>query len=136
MPRQPSREIFVPFQIGADGGIAWTDDRVKQASQHIFSVVATNPGERVMRPDYGVPLARMVFEPDDELIQADIRSRMEAALSRWAQGIEIVAIEAQSTSYADGVISFLISFRLPGSTDLNLATIAVGGTVTEIRVST
>lgn len=135
MPRQPSREILVPFQIGADGGIAWTDNRIKQASQHIFSVVATNPGERVMRPGYGVPLSRMVFEPDDEIIQTDIRTRMEAALNRWAAGIEIIAIEAQSTSYADGTISFLISFRLPGSTDINLATIAVGGTVTEIRVS-
>lgn len=135
MPRAPSREILVPFQIGADGGIAWTDNRVKQASQHIFSIVATNPGERVMRPDYGVPLSRMMFEPDDEMVQADIKGRMLAALGKWAQRIEIVNIEAQSAVAWDATISFLISFRLPGSSELNTATITVGGTVTEVRLS-
>jgi phage baseplate assembly protein W len=135
MPRPPSREILVPFQIGPEGGIAYTNDRVKQASQYILSVVATNPGERVMRPTYGVPLTRMVFEPDSAMVQADIISRMEAALNNWAQGVEIVEIEPTSPTFSDGLLSFFISFRLPGSTDINTATISVGGTVTEIRMS-
>lgn len=135
MSSQPSREIAVPFQIGSDGGIAYTSDRVKQVSQHILSAVATNPGERVMRPSYGVPLTRMVFEPDDPLVEADIRSRMEVALGAWVKEAQILEIRAEWSSSHDAKIQFLVSFRLPGSGTVHYATVYVGGTVDEISVT-
>jgi len=135
VPQNPSREILIPFQIGPDGGIAYTEDRVKQASQHIMSVVMTNPGERVMRPTYGAPLSMMLFESDDSVVQADLKAKMEEALRAWAPGINIIAIDAESASPEDGLLQYLISFNLPGTPDIHQATINVGGTVQEATIS-
>ena len=133
--RAPSREIRIPFQIGSEGGIASTDDRVRQAMQHILSVVMTNPGERVMRPTYGVPLTRVLFEPDDSVVQNDIKARMEEALRIWVPGATIIGIRAESMTPEDGLVQFLISFMLPGSADHHSALINVGGTVTESTIT-
>jgi len=131
MVRQPSREIRVPFQVGSDGGIAWTDDPVIQAMQHVLSVVVTNPGERVMRPDYGVPVYSALFNSNDEIVQSDLRSRMDEALGRWLPNVEIVVIDFIGTNDEIGLMEFNIQFRLTGSPTIHTATINVGGAVTE-----
>lgn len=131
MPRAPSREIRVPFQVGADGGIAWTDDPVIQAIQHIMSAVVTNPGERVMRPDYGVPVYQALFDSNDPLIRADLRSNMDVALAKWVPNVDLVDIEFTGTQQESGMMQFFIQFRLRGSPSIRTATINVGGTVTE-----
>ena len=130
-----SREMLIPFQVGSDGGIAWTDDRVTQAIQHIVSVVATNIAERAMRPEYGCRLLNALFEPDDPLQQADLHSEMTLALQRWESGINIISIVPESSSSEDAIIQFKISFQLPGDTQLHTALVNVGGSVQETTFS-
>lgn len=130
-----SREILLPFQVGQDGGIAWTDDRVTQATQQILSVVATKERERVMRPTYGTPLMALLFEADDPLVQNEVRSRMSVALKQWLPGVVVEDISLEDTNPEDSTAIFRISFRLPGDTTTHIAAIQVGGTVQEFTVS-
>lgn len=126
-----SREIRVPFQVGPDGGIAWTEDPVIQAIQHIMSAVVTNPGERVMRPEYGVPVYSALFNANDEVIQSDLRSSMEVALARWVPNVKLVHISFTGTERESGTMALNVQFMLTGSPTIHTATINVGGTVTE-----
>lgn len=134
MPQSPSREIRVPFSVGADGGIAWTTDPVLQAIQHILSAVVTNPRERVMRPEYGVPVYSMLFEANDPLVQTDLRSTMDVALKQWVPNVDLVDIKFTGTDPQQGTMQFNIFFRLVGSPNVRTATISVGGTVTETMI--
>ncbi len=60
-----------PSPLGAYGPVIGPDGRVATVSgdasvrQSLMLLLATLPGERVMRPDYGCPLHRIVFAPND-----------------------------------------------------------------------
>lgn len=55
-------EIAVPFSVDTTGNIATITDPVARAAQHLIDVALTAPGERVMRPTYGIGIQRMLFE--------------------------------------------------------------------------
>lgn len=126
-----SSEIRVPFQIGPHGGVDYTTDPVIQAMQHIMSVVLTNPGERVMRPGYGVPVWDALFEGENTLVSTALIAEMRRAVNDWEPGIEIVNIRQEDMRPDDGLMQFFISFRLSGSTEVHEANVYVGGSVDE-----
>jgi len=124
-----SRAIQIPFQIGSDGGIAYTVDRVEQAANELLSIAATAPGERVMRPTYGTPLSRLLFEADDPLVQNEVKGIMTNAFRQYAPGITVTDISLESTAPDDAQAVFRISFQLPGTSTTHVAVINMGGTV-------
>lgn len=70
-------EIAFPFAVDRTGGIAFAASEVDVARQHIVSAVGTQPGERVMRPQYGCDTMSHLFDPNDAvtggLLEAEIR---------------------------------------------------------------
>jgi uncharacterized protein len=57
--------------------------------QSIRIILETNPGERVMRPDFGAGLRAMVFEPVTFTTQALVKQRVEQALVIWEPRITV-----------------------------------------------
>lgn len=66
----------------AHGGIAVTDDADAHLRDKILALLFTAPGERVNRPDFGVGLNRVVFEPLHELSMTAIEFRVSQGLDR------------------------------------------------------
>lgn len=69
-------------------------EKVRQA---IFTVLDTEPGERVMRPDFGCGLRRYLMAPNNPATRAGIEQALSAALARWEPRIKIVDIAVTST---------------------------------------
>lgn len=130
MVRVLSKEIRVPFSIGPHGGIDYTTDPIIQAIQHIMSAVATNPGERVMRPEYGAPVWDALFGADDVATATALTDDMRRSVVLAEAGISIINIVVDSQP-GSGLLLFRISFRLTGFDEIHEASIEVGGTVTE-----
>ena len=57
--------------------------------QAIRIILETNPGERVMRPDFGSGLLAMVFEPVNFTTRALLKQRVEQALVVWEPRIDV-----------------------------------------------
>ena len=57
--------------------------------QSIRIILETNPGERVMRPDFGSGLMTMVFEPANYTTIALVKQRVEQALVLWEPRIDV-----------------------------------------------
>lgn len=74
--------IDFPFHIGPRGRIADTG-----YAAHVLDLIEqllfTTPGERVMRPDFGVGLLDLVFEPNSPELAAALQVSAEGALQRW-----------------------------------------------------
>ncbi|MFI6512970.1 GPW/gp25 family protein [Streptosporangium sp. NPDC050855] len=79
--------LDLPFRIGADGGIAVTRDPAKQIVQRIVSVVGTEPEERVMLPQFGVPVLDYLFEPGGGLVAAELTERTKVQMAMWEPGV-------------------------------------------------
>src|SRR5262245_66566009 len=67
------------------------DEAVRQA---ILMLLATSPGERVMRPDYGCLLRRVIFSPNDDTTAGLAIHYVRTALERWEPRIEILRLDA------------------------------------------
>ncbi len=77
-----------PPRLEADGRLTMAEheDDIRQAIQIILS---TNPGERVMRADFGAGLNTFVFEPVNTTTLALIKTRVEQSLVDWEPRIDV-----------------------------------------------
>jgi phage baseplate assembly protein W len=62
--------------------------------QSLLLLLSTSPGERVMRPDYGCHLRRLVFAPNDETTAGLAIHYVRQAVGRWEPRVEIIGVDA------------------------------------------
>jgi hypothetical protein len=62
--------------------------------QAVLLLLSTRPGERVMRPDYGCELHRLVFAPNDDTTAGLAIHYVRRALERWEPRIQILHLDA------------------------------------------
>ena len=68
----------------------------EKVNQSIWIILDTEPGERVMRPDFGCGLRRYLMKPNTSATRAAIQRDVERALSAWEPRIKAkeVIVEA------------------------------------------
>lgn len=101
--------IAFPYQIGADGRSMAASD-----SEHVRDMIEmllfTQPGERVMRPDFGSGLLQTVFAPNSVELAATMQLTVQAALSQWLGDlIELHGVEVRSD---DATLRVGVKYRL------------------------
>ena len=69
-------------------------EKVRQA---IFTLLDTDPGERVMRPDFGCGLRRFLMQPNNPTTRAAIEREIAQALRRWEPRVRLVAVAITDT---------------------------------------
>ena len=75
------------------GGVAMIADDAA-VRQSIILLLTTIPGERVMRPDYGCPLHRLMFAPNDATTAGLAIHYIRQALERWERRIDVLRLAA------------------------------------------
>ncbi|HST50372.1 MAG TPA: GPW/gp25 family protein [Pyrinomonadaceae bacterium] len=107
-----------PPRVGADGRLAWSEgeDNVRES---IRLILLTEPGERLMREEFGCGLRRYLFEPNTATTRALIKERIQNALTRWEPRVRVDDVSVESDAEDARVVAVQISFRL-------VATQAVG----------
>lgn len=81
-----------PVRLDAEGQAAMAayEEDIRQA---VLLILNTNPGERVMRPDFGAGLNALVFEPLNTTTMALARHRIEQALIQWEPRIDTITVQ-------------------------------------------
>ena len=125
----------MPFAVDIHGRIATVLDPDTQAMQHVECLVSTSPGERVMMPDYGIPLTSYLFEPGFEQVTIEIEHDVTSQMSMWEPNLTVMDVTPLLDSDF-GVSKVTVDFaRMPGVPDSSsptlTATVHVGGDVTE-----
>lgn len=80
--------------------------------QSIMLLLTTMPGERVMRPDYGCPLHRLVFAPNDATTAGLAIHYVRQAVSRWEPRVEIVRLDAGANREDAGRLDVSLEYRV------------------------
>jgi phage baseplate assembly protein W len=79
------------FRLSASGGLTLLEGSAA-IRQAIMILLSTRPGERLMRPDYGCPLHRLAFEPNDAATAGLAIHYIRSALTRWEPRIDILSL--------------------------------------------
>ncbi len=65
-------------------------DKVQQS---IVLILETEPGERVMRPDFGCGLRRYLMKPNSVAVRALLRADVERALRAFEPRIDLTSVQ-------------------------------------------
>ena len=99
------------LQISPTGGIEMIDESAS-VRQSILLLLSTIPGERVMRPDYGCELHRLVFSPNDNTTSGLAIHYVRQALDRWEPRAQVTYLDAGPHPEADDRLEITLSYRL------------------------
>jgi phage baseplate assembly protein W len=83
----------VGLVIDPAGGIDTVadDDAIRQS---LMLLISTRPGERVMRPEYGCDLSRLVFSPNDDTTAGLAIHFVRQAVERWEPRVEVLRVDS------------------------------------------
>lgn len=99
------------LQIAANGKMAMISDR-ESIRQSVLLLMATIPGERVMRPQYGCNLQQLAFMPNDATTHGLAIHYVKTALEQWEPRIDIIRIDADSNSENPNVIDITLDYQV------------------------
>lgn len=106
------------FPLGVDvkGGIRIVGG-VDEVEQAVYLILATTPGERPMRPEFGCNLADFVFEAIEPSTFGRISNAVEDALRRWEPRITVEDVAVGPDPQRDGAVLIDVTYRIRDTYD-------------------
>jgi phage baseplate assembly protein W len=99
--------IAYPFAI-TRGGLIATVNYERHIEQLIEQLLFTMPGERVNLPDFGTPVAQLVFNPNSEELVAATQFLIQGALQQWLG--QLIQVQAVQVTTEDTTLSVAVSY--------------------------
>ncbi len=110
-PDLDSPEGIVGLGLTPRGSIAMVEGN-DSVRQEILLLLSTIPGERVMRPDYGCQLHRLVFSPNDETTAGLAIHYVRQALNLWEPRIDVLRLDAERNADNAEQLIIRLEYRL------------------------
>lgn len=105
-----------PPRTDATGGIALVAG-AREIEESIRLILATAPGERPMRPDFGCAVHDYVFAPADASTAGDIAYAVRVALDRWEPRIDLEDVQVRFDEVENGTLYIELSYAVRGTND-------------------
>jgi len=82
-----------PFPVTKNPlGLFYTQLGAKNIKSDLIQLILTNPGDRVMLPQFGTALRKYVYEPNTEGTRTAIKNTITDAIATWEPRITIKSI--------------------------------------------
>jgi hypothetical protein len=103
--------LAFPFSVDDRGLVAFARDE-DDVDQAIRVILATAPGERQMRPEFGCAVHDFVFASIDALTLGQVEHAVRVALDRWEPRIEVEAVTFDLGRVGEGMLGVRVRYRL------------------------
>lgn len=105
------RGIAVPFNRTPDGyfGAKGTRDVIWSS---IVNILLTPIGTRIMIPEFGSRVPELVFEPNDDLLQAQARIYIFEAIQKWEPRVRLLSAVAYRDIFSDQSLHVDLSYEI------------------------
>ena len=100
---------FEPFGGGLALRLVSEEEDIRE-SLHIL--LSTAPGERVMQPEYGCSLRRMVFDRLDMSTITALKDVVATAVERHEARIALHEIDVDASEWADGTLRLCLGYTV------------------------
>lgn len=105
-----------PMRTDATGRIALVSAE-REIEESIRLILATSPGERPMRPEFGCAVHDYVFAPADAGTAGDIAYAVRVALERWEPRITLTGVTVRFDAVDAGTLYIDIEYAVRGTND-------------------
>jgi phage baseplate assembly protein W len=110
------RGIASPLQVNARGELALVSG-AHDIEQAIRIILGTQPGERVMRPEFGCRAHELLFEPHNMSTRSLMKQYVSEALKRWEPRIAVQSVKVRADAAQDGAIVVEINYLVKATHD-------------------
>jgi phage baseplate assembly protein W len=86
--------ISLPFNAG--GVFNKTYSTKDQIKSNLINLLLTNKGERILNPEFGADLTRLLFEQSDEDLYEKVRDQIFSSVSTYIPEVTLINIEVIS----------------------------------------
>jgi uncharacterized protein len=101
--------IGLRYSLGGGVDMVEDDESVRQA---LLLLIATAPGERVMRPEYGCHLNRLVFSPNDDTTAGLAIHYVRRAVERWEPRVDVLDVDAERSDEEPNRLDIVLEYRV------------------------
>ena len=84
--------------------------REKSIDESIIIILSTMKGERVMRPDFGCDIHKLVFENNDSSTHSLAETVVEEAIEQWEPRVTNLEVEAYASEEEPNVLMIEINY--------------------------
>ena len=106
-----------PVQTGHTGGIRLVT-KEREIEEAIRLILATAPGERPMRPEFGCGIHEYVFAPADGATAGRMAFEVQESLARWEPRIRVDSVQVYPGPDPSGATLMIdIQYTILGSID-------------------
>lgn len=85
--------------------------------QNLKMLVLTNPGERIMNPDFGVGISRYIFEQEGFFQTSAIKNKILSQVERYLSYIKITNIDIMERADLSNTYQVTIEYFIPTISD-------------------
>lgn len=110
------RGLAFPVHTDATGSVALVSGE-REVVESIRLILATAPGERPMRPEFGCAVHDLVFAPADSATAGQIAYEVRSALERWEPRITLTDVVVGFSEAERGTLLIDIKYTLRGTND-------------------
>jgi uncharacterized protein len=103
--------LAFPLQVDRRGGIALARDET-DIEQAIELILATAPGERPMRPEFGCGVHDFVFDSIDAGTIGKMELAIRDAIDRWEPRVIVETVEFNLSGVGEGRLIIDIGYRV------------------------
>jgi hypothetical protein len=88
--------------------------------QNLKMLILTNPGERIMEPEFGVGLRTYLFQNFNEGTYAEIESKIRQQVAKYLPVVNIIGLSVDTAGQDSNQLGLSLKFSIPaiGATDL------------------
>lgn len=110
------RGFYWPLQVDHTGSIRLTDGAA-DLDRSMAMVLATAPGERVMRPEFGCRIWELLFEPVTANLIGLMAQAVRDALAQWEPRVEIDDVDPVADPNDPALINIRVNYRVKSTND-------------------
>lgn len=103
-----------PMRTGPSGGFALVTGQ-REVEEAMRLVLATAPGERPMRPEFGCAIHDLVFAPVNERTIGRIQYEVSTCLDRWEPRIKVESVEVTVDPENTAVLFIDVRYSVRGT---------------------
>jgi phage baseplate assembly protein W len=110
------RGLSFPVRTDATGSVSLVGGD-REIVESIRLILATAPGERPMRPEFGCAIHDLVFAPADSSTAGQIAYEVRQSLERWEPRIDLTDVVVDFAEAGSGTLLIDIHYALRNTND-------------------
>jgi len=112
------------FPVGSKAGLPYfyTETSETLIKNNLKQLLGTNPGERILLPDFGCSLRKFLFQQLDTTTKNDIIRQVVNSITKYLKSVEILEIKVQEVDEIgpdnNNVINIQLRLKIKDETNL------------------